>query len=345
MKRRDTIPLSSELVLILALILLPSLSKPPGLGNNAVMSRKGSRTIRAPSIVLSLMVSLLGISCQSFSQGDRQQTARGRDGLYGPVRTMEIVRATLVKKDGEWEIETEQLVQRTSYDRQGQKTEQRVYAEDGSLAEILHFRYTDHGQISEIQRDTSQAQLITRTTFTYNAAARLVESRIYSVQNGTETVAGRESFSYAEAGQQQTVQHYGPAGTLLSRIESSSNEQGHVLQKKWYDAKGSLTRMLERHTDYQGALVSENVYDYASDGRVTKRVDIRYNTHGEPQERIEYQEQGRFKREQRFTYQADAFGNWTLQTMTTRTIRDESPSFEPPVVVARTFTYFDREDS
>ena len=308
------------------------------------MSRKGLRTIHALSLVLSCILSLLAAACQDLSPAGRPQTARERDGLFGPVQSMEIMRATLVKQDGEWEIETEQLVQRTSYNRQGHKTEQRVYAQDGNLDETVRFRYTNHGQILETQHYTSQAQLTARTTFSYNAAGHLTESSTYTVQNGTQTMTGRETFRSAEAGQQQTARHYDTAGTLLSRIESRSDEQGRLLQKQWYDTKGSLIRMLERHTDYQGALVSENVYHYAPDGEVTKRVDIRYNTHGEPQERVEYHEQGRVKREQRFSYQADAFGNWTLQTMTTRTLRGESPSFESPVVVARTFTYFDRED-
>lgn len=309
------------------------------------MSRKGLRTIRAPSIAFSCIVSLLGVACQNLSTVGRHQTARERDGLLGPVRTMEVIRATLVKKGGEWEIETEQPVQRASYNRHGQKIEQRLYAEDGSLDTVLRFTYTDHSHLAEIRRYTPQAQLTSRTTFTYNAAGRLVASHTYTVQNGTEILAGRETFTHAEAGYTQTVQQYGPAGALLSRIESSSDEQGRLLQKKWYNAKGLVVRTLERHNDSQGALVSDTSYDYAPDGQVTKRIDIRYNTHGEPQERIEYREQGRFKREHRFSYQADAFGNWIVQTMTTRTIRGESPSFESPVVVARTFTYFDREDS
>lgn len=281
---------------------------------------------------------LVGLSCQQLDQGGTQTSVRQADGLHGPVRSIEVMHSVLVKKDGEWDIAQQKPVHQAAYDRHGRKTEQTVYADDGTPQGTIRFQYDESGHETEAVHFDTQARLKARVVSSYHVE-RLAESITYTA---TQELTARTVFSYDAVGNQIATQRFTADGNLTSCTTSVYDTHGNLIEKKWYRAGDTPVRTRTAIYDYLGALVSDSVYNYTADGTLTERTDVRYDPQGNPQAEVLYREDGQFKRERSFTYQSDAFGNWTLQTITTRLLRGESPSFEPPRVISRTLTYYGR---
>jgi hypothetical protein len=282
---------------------------------------------------------LVGLSCQQLDQGGTHTSVREADGLHGPVRSTEVIHSVLVKKEGEWDIGQQKPVRQAAYDRHGRKTEQTVYADDGTPQGTIRFQYDESGHETEAVHFDIQDQLKARVVSSYDVAERLAESITYTA---TQELTARTVFTYDAVGNQIATQRFTADGNLTSRTTSVYDTQGNLIEKKWYRAIDTPVRTRTAKYDYLGALVSDSVYNYAADGTLTERTDVRYDPQGRPQAEVLYREDGQFKRERSFTYQSDAFGNWTLQTITTRLLKGESPSFEPPRVISRTLTYYGR---
>jgi hypothetical protein len=220
-----------------------------------------------------------------------------------------------------------------------------VYTDDGHIHETIRFGYDARGHEIEARHVKSPDQLTSRVLSTYDEMGRRVEATTYTA--ATEPI-GRVVFSYDEAGNEISTNRSASNGTLSARTVSVYDEQGNQIEKKSYDAQGAQdtkdtpVRIRTAKYDYLGALVSDTLFEYAADGTLTSRTDTRYDPQGNPQAEVVHREEGHFKRERSFTYQSDAFGNWTLQTITTRLLRGESPSFEPPTVISRTLSYYGR---
>ena len=285
------------------------------------------------------MLSFCGLSCQQLDQAGTRTTVREADGLHGPVRSIEIIHAVLMKKDGEWDIATQKPLHKATYDRQGLKTEQTVYTNDGQLHEIIYFSYDEKGNETQARHLTSVDQLVSRVLSTYDEMGRRAATTTYTADNKP---ANRVVFSYDDAGNEISTNRYASDGTLSSRTTSAYDTQNNQIEKKWYDTHDAPVRIRTAKYDYLGALVSDTFFEYATDGTLTSRTDTRYDPQGNLQAEVVHRAAGQFKRERSFTYQSDAFGNWTLQTITTQLLRGESPSFEPPTVIARTLSYYGR---
>lgn len=284
-------------------------------------------------------ISLSGTSCEHLGQGGIKTTVREADGLHGPVSSIEVIHSVLVKKDGEWDIGQQKPVHQAAYDRHGRKTEQTVYADDGTQHGTIRFHYDKSGHETEAVHFDTQDQLKARVVSSYDVAERLAESITYTA---TQELTARTVFTYDAVGNQIATQRFAADGNLTSRTTSVYVKQGNLIEKKWYRAIDTPVRTRTAKYDYLGALVSDSVFEHAADGTLTSRTDTRYDPQGNPQAEVVYREDGQFKRERSFTHQSDAFGNWTLQTITTRLLRGQSPSFEPPRVISRTLRYYGR---
>lgn len=284
-------------------------------------------------------MSLSGLCCQPLYQGGTQKTVREAEGLHGPVRSIEIVLAVLVKKDGEWDIGTQKSIHRAAYNRQGLLTEQAVFSDDGQVHELIRFHYDDKGRETQAHHVDSSDQVSSRVLSTYDEMGRRAEATTYTAASEPTL---RIVFIYDDAGNEIATKQYASSGPVSSRTTSAYDTQGNQIERKWYGAQGTpiLTRTAEY--DYLGALVSDTFFEYATDGTLIGRTDTRYDPQGNPQAEVVHREEGQFKRERSFSYQSDAFGNWTLQTIITRLLRGESPSFEPPTVISRTLSYYGR---
>ena len=286
-------------------------------------------------------MSLGGLSCQQLDQTGTQISVREADGLHGPVRSIEVMHAVLVKKDGEWDIGTQKPIHKAVYDRHGLKTEQTVYTDDGHIQAIIHFDYDERGRETQARYTDSSGELTSRVLSTYDTIGRRAEATTYTAAVNEPT--DRIVFSYDDAGNEMATQHYDTAHkTLRHRTTSVYDKQGGQIEKKLYDTQDTPVRIRTAKYDYLGALVSDTFFEYAADTTLTSRTDTRYDPQGNPQAEVVHREEGEFKRERSFTYQSDAFGNWTLQTITTQLLRGESPSFEPPTVISRTLSYYGR---
>ena len=285
-------------------------------------------------------IGLVAGACEQFGREGAGTSVRQADELRGPVRSVTVTQAELMKKDGQWDIRQQRTLHTASYDRQGRKTEQLVYAEDGAERTRLRFRYDEIGRRTETLHLDSHERLTAREVSSYDTAGRLSQSLRYGPD---QELTARTVFSYDAAGNQIASQQVSPSGQLLARTVSRYDEGGNLIQKQWHAAAPTPVRTRTASYDYLGTLVSDSVYDYAADGSLSQRTDVRYNPRGQPQAEVTYRQNGRFKRERSFRYQSDAFGNWTLQTIQTRILVGQAPSFEPPRVISRTLDYYGRQ--
>ena len=294
-------------------------------------------------VFFGLLVWGLGLvagSCEQLGREGAGTSVRQADALRGPVRSVTVTQAELMKKDGQWDIRQQRTLHTASYDRQGRKTEQLVYAEDGVEQLRLRFRYDESGRRTETLHFDSHERLTARQVSSYDSAGRLSQSLSYGPD---QELTARTVFSYDAAGNQVASQQVSPTGQILTRTVSSYDEGGNLVQQQWYAAAPTPVRTRTASYDYLGTLASDSVYDYAADGSLSQRTDVRYNHRGQPQTEVTYRRNGRFKRERSFRYQSDAFGNWTLQTIQTRILVGQAPSFEPPRVISRTLDYYGRQ--
>ena len=286
------------------------------------------------------LLGLLCLSCESVhSPGPGQQTETERDilGLRGPVRSLSIFRAGLVKQGDKWESQTELPIRTDRFDRRGNLTERLSYDPDGTLRERAVFVYDARTKEREVQRYGPENSLLGRVVSSYAGHESL--SRSYSAM---DVLTEQTNFQYDVNGREIESQTYQPGGELKNRTASRYDVQGNIEEQLWHDAADTLVKKVVYHRDFQGTLVTRVSFVYATDSRLSERTDVHFNNNGDPTERIVYVDDGRRRHTEMFTYRYDAFGNWTTQTVKRQVVNKNASYFRPTRIIFRVFEYYER---
>ena len=288
------------------------------------------------------LLGLLCLSCESGrSSGTRPQTETERDslGLRGPIRSLSIFRADLVKQGAGWESQTELPVRTDRFDRRGHLTERLSYDQDGTLHERVVFAYDAGTKEREVRRYGPENSLLGREVSSYAEHGTSAESRSYSAR---DTLTERAVFQYDDHGREIESQTYQPGGELKNRSASRYDVQGNIEEQMWYDAADTLVKKVVYYRDFQGTLVTRVSFVYAAHSRLSERTDVHFNNNGDPTERIVYVDGGRQRLKEMFTYRYDAFGNWTTQTIKRQVVNKNASYFRPAQIIFRVFEYHER---
>ncbi len=288
------------------------------------------------------LLGLLCLSCESVrSPGPRQQTETERDvlGLRGPVRSLSIFRADLVKQGDKWESQAELPIRADRFDRRGNCTERLSYDPDGTLRERAVFLYDARTNEREVLRYGPENSLLGRAVSSYADHGSPTESRSYSAR---DVLTEQTNFQYDDHGWEIESRTYQPGGELKNRTASRYDVQGNIEEQLWYDAADTLVKKVVYHRDFRGTLVTRVSFVYASNSRLSERTDTHFNNNGDPTERIVYVDDGRRRHTEMFTYRYDAFGNWTTQTVKRQVVNKNASYFRPARIIFRVFEYYER---
>ncbi len=288
------------------------------------------------------LLGLLCLSCESvLSPGPRQQTETERDvlGLRGPVRSLSIFRADLVKQGDKWESQAELPIRTDRFDRRGNLAERFSYDPDGTLHERAVVLYDARTNERAVLRYGPENSLSGRVVSSYAEHGVLAESRSYSAR---DVLTEQTNFQHDANGREIESQTYQPGGELKNRTASRYDIQGNIEEQLWYDAADTLVKKVVYHRDFQGTLVTRVSFVYTTNSRLSERTDTHFNNNGDPTERIVYVDDGRQRRTEMFTYRYDAFGNWTTQTVKRQVVSKNASYFRPTRIIFRVFEYYER---
>ncbi len=289
-----------------------------------------------------LLLGVFCLSCESMGPpGVRPQTETERAllGLRGPVRSLSIFRADVVKHGDGWKPQTELPVRTDRFDRRGHLIERRSYDLAGTLQERAIFFYDAHTNEGEAQRYGPENSLIGRVVSSYADHGVLAESRSYAAG---EVLTERAIFQYDARGRQTEARTYQANGALKNRTASRYDGQGHIAEQFWYDAADTLVKKVVYHRDFRGTLVTRVSFVYAAPDRLRERTDVHFNNNGDPTERLVYVDSGRQRQAEMFSYRYDAFGNWTTQTVKRQVVNKQASYFRPTRIIFRVFEYYER---
>lgn len=313
--------------------------------NKKIMSRDVVRPRLKSSTSRLLSVFLLGVlsmACEGFLSPDaRHQTQTEREvlGLRGPVRALSIFQAALVEKSDGWEPQEEKPLRVDRFDRRGNLTERLSYDPEGTLGERAVLSYDASANEREARRYGPKNSLLGRVVSSYADHGAPAESHSYSA---LDVLTERAIFQYDANGKEIESQTYQQEGELKNRTASRYDVHGNIEEQLQYDAAGVLVKKVVYHRDFQGTLVTRVSFVYATHPRLSERTDLHFNNNGDPTERIVYEDSGRQRHTEMFTYRYDAFGNWTTQTVKRQIVNKNASYFTPTRIIFRVFEYYER---
>ncbi len=242
------------------------------------------------------------INATAYAQ--RPQTDRESDRLKGPVKTVTVERATLKEQGGRDVEERRVVVERVTYNAEGNRAEDESYAGDGRLSKKSTYRYIRGEKIAEGRIVISDIILDTPAPTGGEAQpARTPEPPPHDLRPFTQ----KYRYKYDAAGRVK---------------EMTVVEGGYLRQKVVYDHRGG--RRETRWYTELGDLINREVDKFDARGNLAETVSLDLET-------------GAVVYKYSYTgYEFDARGNWVkrLKTMT--------EAGEPDVreVEYRTITYF-----
>lgn len=219
-------------------------------------------------------------------------TDREQAGLRGPVKMCDIERG-YIYPDKDWVMHTT-----TTFSEGGNLFEQRHRNPDGSQWSIICL-YDDHGRILQKEHRGSEAEQV--FSYHYDALGRL-ERVVARSETGTERVC--ESYQYDLAGQKMVTLYPDP----VLRGNTNVGVDIEVAFQISVEASSILTIFDERDRP-----VTRVFYD--PNGRVDRRILMRYDAAGRLVEEGEREADGNIREDLRHLYRYDAAGRLIEKTM------------------------------
>ena len=262
---------------------------------------------------MTLFFSLIGcLLCTGSIQA--QLLSELEDSLQGPVKSIQIEKAILVRNLDQWAEGERQKIEATTYDQHGDKTQ--------------HLQYDTNGSLKK------------KSVYTY-PTQNTTEQRVYS----REGLPGDRTILITDRQEQRITQTlYTANGSIRRKIVSVMDEQGRILEEAEYNAAGSLFRRLVHTYGSEGHRITTARYD-AQDvfvGPVGKSEYV-YSDRGRLSETREYGTDGLLIQKWEYTDEQDEQGNWIKRTVSRWVEKFGNAYFEPTQVTYRTIVYYPEE--
>lgn len=284
-------------------------------------------------LALSLVPILAGVyffvSCLTNAQ---VKSDRERDDLSGSVQVVRTERSLLLRagdKPSNQKGETTQV----SYARNGSKTEEITYSDNGML--------------------------LRKSTFVYDSSGKLTETMVFNADN---SVYLKRTYKYlAERSTEECV--YGEGTFLITKSIKTHDKKGRVIDLSTFDSNGKpqmrqvITYTIEGkpvEIDYfqdHNSQIGKTLFVYDSEGNLTQKTD--YDAHGSISGRIvfsgdtkggadltmtEYDSKGSLVSKERYIREFDSHGNWTKETKSI--MNSQTGELEPVEITQRQITYY-----
>lgn len=214
---------------------------------------------------------------------------RARDGLLGPVKTLESGTINYEVKDGNRVEGKSRLTQKLRFDERGNLIEAITFDPNGSISDRMVFTYDALGRntgYDEYYRLSNQAVAKPRKHIdTLDHNGRVVERIIYEADG---TAGSRFTYKYDDKGNKlevsfyswtgahlgQTTYTYDAAGNPLTQTARNLNDATSSKTVNSYDAKGRLVQWEQ----YQGEVLRyKKLFKHDGKGRVTAEETFEFN--------------------------------------------------------------------
>ncbi|UCH35741.1 MAG: hypothetical protein JSV65_05150 [Armatimonadota bacterium] len=319
------------------------------------------------------------------------KTARERQNLIGPVRSIRIDQVSFSRRDGTWVPGPRLPSYITRFTVDGHQTGMLYYGDDGCLRAKRTWLYDEKGNEVEQASYNPDRSLDCRFVKLYDAQGRLIQQEWC----GEDGVAwGKEIYTYDAAGHVIETAHYDTnpdfyvgkvvtkydaSGRWIEAVEYDSDGTPGMKQTRSYDAQGRLieevdyrsphdvdVKIVHRYNpegqhveesscpegaflgsrdyytyDKMGNLIRDERWLYEPGGTVTGKWVGVYDARGHETDDLWYGPDGAVKRHATSTYEFDATGNWTKQTVKEYVVEGGKVDLAKMTVNYQAVTYYD----
>ncbi len=170
--------------------------------------------------------------------------------------------------------------------------------QDGNVALTTDFSYDNNDNITDVHGKDSEGKTIRRGLHTYNAAGKIMETKVYSANDSLETTV-----TYATD----------DSGNVTEQITKDAN--GNKLQRATfeYDSQGNIIRLMT--FDENDSLTSETINEFDNKGRIKKTrgkmpaldmenvIETDYDNEDNPVEQRTYNKNGELVEKKKYKYE------------------------------------------
>lgn len=222
--------------------------------------------------------------------GAQKQTDRERQGLVGPVKSVETYVVNYPLRDGKTERGSRVPWHTAAFDRAGHFTEKVTHDARGNVLERLVYTFDAKGRptgydeyASAVDKSLASAR---RHVYAVDAAGRRTEYRVFEASG---VPAGRFTYKYDDAGRLIEDGYYYHTGKFGGRTVYAYDDAGRQVGETGYDAEGNVGRKAVRSYDERERRVEELRYDgeklkykilsrHDARGRVLEVETVEFNT-------------------------------------------------------------------
>jgi hypothetical protein len=262
-------------------------------------------------LISSLLLCLV-LTCAAAAQ---KKSDREHERLIGPVKSVRVETARLVKKSGNWVEKSRDLQEVIDYGSKGEMTKKTIHADSPTIITIK-YSYDKDGKRGE----DAIVEGPTRSDWSS-----------YRGYGETYNGGSRGDGDVREGRRARRVFKYDPSGNRIEETIYSSSSKATIyggtaveaIYNHNYDEKSQ-----RRETIYRvlNQVIYRWVYDYDDKGNIT--------------EMSKYSEGGYLLIKESYAYEFDAAGNWIKRTTSEWKRQGSNPHFEPERVIYRTITYY-----
>lgn len=239
------------------------------------------------------VVAIAVVGCQPHKSGSRQstnvprltitdrvnqkgKTAREKEGLHGPVRSVKVEAATAVDGASARVEGKRRLIKTETFTQNGGLIERTTISPDSRLTVRILFSRDRNG------RDTGMSRYLN---------GKLRSKMVLELDAKGKTLA---------------QVNYGADGKVDSRIVPSYDKNGHVVGSETFDAKGSLQSKVGQKYDKRGFMVEQAVCD--AGGKLASKTVYDYNSNGDQTRWHAYDAAGKLQAAEKLTIYTDRNG-------------------------------------
>ena len=231
------------------------------------------------------------------------QTTLAEQSLRGPVEmVIESTHQALVQGGV---VNPGQLTLRQSdtYDAEGNHTERKQYAMDGTITSHVAYQYDERGNMVEESWYRPDGSLAGKRTYSYDRADNRTEGRWHEYPSN---LSGKLGYEYDSEGRLTVENWFGSAGNVSGQrqyryIEDEGHEEVHLV----FNAQMAVTKRSVYQMDLSGNRLRWE--EYRSEDDLAWRYEYAYDDMGRQLEYLTFGSDGAFTG--RFTYGYDMDGN------------------------------------
>ncbi len=292
------------------------------------------RNIRIALIASIITFTILLYSCTT----DKQETGWSEYNLKGKVKSFTEISYEAIDRFGKIElgdkrVDFEFILHNNAeylFDNNGNKIEESLYFDDGSLRYKVIYKYDNNGNKIEENLYFDDGNLDTKLINLYDNKGNMIEANVYTPYGSLED---KYTFKYDEMRNRIEEKQYCSDDRLRIKRTYKYDNKGNMIEEKWQDFDSFKTKKYVYKYDNKGNIIEK--YRYASDGSLDRKSSYKYDNNGNMIKMKDsyHNDNAMLENKYTFEYYYDEQGNWTRRIQFENSI--------PKYILVREIKYFD----